>query len=378
MSPQLYISDFLMNIGEIMKNLDFLMDDCDSSAPDIDVEINICETVNDVEVNELSKSIDEHMRLAALIEEQIDETNEVIGILRNNELTPTALKILSANSTYIDSWGVSLPSVESLNKSDGKVMANQIADLLSAKVEKAELGLESLWSTIGEKVSDFWEWLTNFFRNNEEIINRTADKVKNTELDREKVDRIMIKSWDISTVQAYTQEAVDIITSADKLIVDATTGKITNELGEKVRNFIQKSKIREIDKEKTEKPLSELADDIILGRQGEFYKCILQLNKVAIAYKVCFDKINKALEEAKKIHKKEDKLLPVEDDGIGLTSGISPMMAYTIAKAMIRGVIKLFTWLENYGRKRAIRLMERMVKNYLAVCDKVYDCRVRD
>lgn len=370
---------------ELFMDSDTIDDECDH--PSIDVEINICETVSDMDKgNDLSNKIDEDIAVYDNAQKNIEEAEMLIDVLKNNGVSPLAIKIISSNSLYTDVWKIHLPSAESLDiKSNNQKIADEIADMLRKKIELAYAGLEGLWSALGDSISAFWDWFTDLFRNNEEKVNRMADRVNNIELDEEKVNKRFVKYWDVKTIENYTNEAIDVITSADELIIDPSTGKITNELGSKIREFINRNKIKEIRKEKTKKPLAEVSDDIVMGRQGSLYKTVIQLNNVLKAYKACFDRINKAIEEAKKIEKDSDKHKNNElDDGIGVTSGIAPdvvigaaRIAYKLAKMVYNSYVTLAKFIENYGRKRAMRLMKDIVNNYLVLGSVTYDCRVR-
>ena len=336
----------------------------------------------------LSAEIDEDISIADNIQDRINEAEMIVGILQNDGISSIAIKILSTNSTYTDIWRINLPSVESLNGNNNKILADQVANNIQNKIEKAHAGLEGLWKKIKEKTSAFWDWFTDLFRNMEEKVNRMADKVSGIELDEDKVRNRMVRYWDVSLIEEYTQEAIDVIRSSDELIIDPKSGKVSNELGSKIRRFIRRSKISELREEKTKKPLSDIADDIARGRQGEFYRAIIKLNNIRIAHEFFMEKINKALDETEEIREEEDttpthNLTP--GDIAAINAALSAIdMVYKSVKLIsnvVKGIYSILKWIylqiEQYCRKRAIRFMKEVVNSYLTLGNIVYDCRVK-
>lgn len=358
----------------------------DSNISDIDVEINIiqkeCEHEELIETgNEISNSIDEDIEIVDRVQDQIEEAQMIVDILRKDGISPLALKILLTRHVYIDAWKIGLPSIESLNiSSNNQAIANNIADTLEIKINKAHMGLEGVWESIKEKTNDFLNWLGDFFRNTEEKVNRMANKLSNIQVDNDKLKLKILKYWDLDSVKKYTEKALDVVTTANKLVVNASTGQVTNELGEKIKKFINKNEINSFKKQKTQKPLTEVADDILQGTDGEYYKAVIQLNSVRKTYEICYDNFIKALKEAEDI-KKDKKPSPSMDERadnmakIGIMTGDNTILYASFTMKMILSLFKFFT---NIVRKKVVKLMKDIVNNYITLANAVYDCKVKE
>lgn len=375
----------------IMNGEDTLPDDID-----ISVEINViekeCEAIDNAEhLNEVSEDLKDDLDVSEKVEEQVQEAEMLIKILRTDGISPIALRILSTNQTYTDVWKVGLPSVESLSVSDNnQIIANQIADVLQIKVNKAYEGLSDLWDSIVNRASLFFTSFLNLFRNSEKAVTAFAKKVEGITLNEEKINSKQVKYWDLETVKSYTQEALDTLTATDKIVVDLETGKASNELGEKVEAFIDKQKIKDFKKEKTKKPIADVAEDIIKGTQGEFYKTVITLNNLVNAYKGCLDKIETARRRNKDVKTGEqtaDKpniatqiaaqtTVDIASNSIAdAVTGHQPDAGAAVGAGIVLLVIAVYRFITNWGRERGIKLMKAVVSNYIDLAKIVYMCK---
>lgn len=354
--------------------------ECDKS--DIDVEINIIQRECEAEElinreNEISNKLNINLDTLEKVYDKIYETSCLIDILRKNGLNPLALKVINTNKLYTDIWRIILPSAESLQiNSNNQEIANRIADTLEEKIKVANEGILDVFSGIKDAMVDLFDWIGDFFRSAEEKINRMADKVNGLDLNDEKLRMKMVKYWDLRSVKDYTEEAIDVITTTDEFVSDAKSGKINDQLGEKINAFINKSKMKAFKEEKKERPLIEVADDIIKGKEGEYFKSVYELNNVRKVYQVCFKKFNKLAEETKQIKRDQDPLDDIVENADYLIQGALIIVgASPITGMAVLGIVRLFKFFNTWLSKQIIRLMKEVVNNYLNLAKATYSCK---
>ena len=233
-------------------------------------------------MNDLYK-INQYINLFENINIKIKDTKSLIYILKENGISPVALKVLSTNKLYTDIWNINLPSVESLDSvGSNKVYNNLIISQLENKISIAEEGLKNIFKKIKNSFSSLWNKISK-----RKIIIEKISKLwsklrfNKSELDKTEIDKLNNTDDNYITLEEINNIHQLIKELRGDDIVNLFSSKKPKEQLKLLVSIIKKPKSKTISMTKTQNIVENLMDDILKGNSSIQYKTINEINKIS-------------------------------------------------------------------------------------------------
>lgn len=249
-------------------------EDFDQETPSIDVEINVIQKEVEAEeaaddYNETSSELDSVSETINQAEDVVEQTEMLINILRTDGINPTALKIISSNPVYTNTWKIGLPSCESLDTvGTNRTQAEQIAASLEAKKEGAIEKVKSLYRKVIDYLKELIQkWFQRSKYNSEKCLKLINElkSISDGSIDSEKLSNKSVKVlqanvisfWNTGLGKVLSGDPKDIseINEAEKQLSkmsDHIDNKNKVELkGKDILNYVKDAKLQEAVKSAT-------------------------------------------------------------------------------------------------------------------------------